>query len=618
MPREERRWLILLEELKSLDPRFPDPAVSAGWDPSTIFPFNGHVAPMLRRLPRWLGAGLAASAAGGGGFAAYKYHTDEGVKRTMRFGWATAPMCMAYARAERKEMDALHEKWAPEMLRIVLDMRGYYIKAAQMLCGVGVLPKAYEESLKVLLDDVPARDPELIRSLVEKEFGVPISDLFSEFQDNPIGAASIGQVHLATLKDSGQQCVIKVQYPEVEEFFRLDVETIKAFCKLAMPDANTDQMFDEVAKSFVSEFDYRLEAGNLRIAGENLEKAGFASKALIPKPVDAKHPKCPPKFKENRGGSDGLCSRKVMVMDAVDGKPVKKVMQQVFQEMAEAQGMTTDDLLSDMKKQFEDPVRLREMLSQPPPSELGIKVGLFAMRLQEYAWNSAAFCYNYTAGLFAPKLPYEHKTIPPNGVALTRLLYDIHGHQVFRDGRFNADPHPGNVLICNDGRIGLVDYGNMPTLSEQERIDLARLIVALDNEDDPAIVDAFSKLGFTMHCTQKNDATRDKFLLMSAYGDFDQQYGTTFFNEHFNFPPETSLMELVEKIDAEMKGAGIEIKVPANVINIQRLVMVLNGVSNATGAGNVRPSTMWRKKADELLKELDERQRKQSEDNYFK
>ena len=552
---------------------------------------------MLRKLVRFGGLGLAASASGVGACAVYKYNTDEGVKRTMRFGWAVAPMVIAYSTADKKDMEKLHEKWAPEMLRIVLSQRGYYIKAAQMMCGVGILPDAYDESLKVLLDDVPPRDTKLIRSIVEKELAIPIEEVFSTFENKPIGAASIGQVHLATLKN-GHRCVVKVQYPEVEGFFRLDLETIKAFCKLAMPDANTDQMFDEVAKSFVSEFDYRLEAENLRIAGDNLKKAGMASRALIPEPIDSKHLKCPPVFKAREGG---LCSKKVMVMDAIDGKPVKKVMRQVFEEMAEAQSLTVDELLEDMKKQFEDPEKLRAMLSQPPPSEFSIKVGLFVMRLQEYTWNSAAFLYNCTAGMLAPKLQYQHKTIPPNGAKLTRILYDIHGHQVLRDGLFNADPHPGNVLICSDRRIGLIDYGNMPSLSDQERIDFARLIVALDKQDDPAILDAFSKLGYTVRGAKENDATAEKLLLMSAYGDFDQQYGTEFFNEHFGFPADMPLMELMEKVESEMKGADLEIQVPANVINLQRLVMVLNGVATATGAGNVRPSAMWRKKADELL-----------------
>ena len=80
----------------------------------------------------------------------------------------------------------------------------YYIKAAQMMCGIGILPEAYEDELKILLDAVPHRDTALIKGIIEKELGAAVGDIFSSFRDTPIGAASIGQVHLATLKDSGR------------------------------------------------------------------------------------------------------------------------------------------------------------------------------------------------------------------------------------------------------------------------------------------------------------------------------------------------------------------------------------------------------------------------------
>jgi hypothetical protein len=62
-------------------------------------------------------------------------------------------------------------------------------------------------------------------------------------------------------------------------------------------------------------------------------------------------------------------------------------------------------------------------------------------------------------------------------------------------------------------------------------------------------------------------------------------------------------MEVAEKFQDQMKlqGGGMAIDMPANVINLQRCLMTLNGVATATGAGNVRPSAMWRRQADALL-----------------
>ena len=128
-------------------------------------------------------------------------------------------------------------------------------------------------------------------------------------------------------------------------------------------------------------------------------------------------------------------------------------------------------------------------------------------------------------------MPYHWTTTPPNGPALTRVLYDVHGHQVLEDGRFNADPHAGNVMICDDGRLGLIDYGNTPTLTLEERLDVARLVVALDNKDDEAIVRAFKRMGFTVSggTMGEDNPSAKKMMLFSAYGDFDQQYGESLF-----------------------------------------------------------------------------------------
>jgi hypothetical protein len=194
----------------------------------------------LRTAAKVVGGGLGVAVGGTAGVVAYKYNTDPGVKRTLHFTYEIMPLAVAYGKAVSKDyptpadkdaaLQDLHQVWAPEALRIVLDMKGYYIKAAQMMCGVGMLPDVYEDVLKVLLDDVPARDTSLIKSIIESELGAPVEQVFDSFRDTPIGCASIGQVHLATLKGSGQKVVVKVQYPEVEGFFQLDLLTIKMIC----------------------------------------------------------------------------------------------------------------------------------------------------------------------------------------------------------------------------------------------------------------------------------------------------------------------------------------------------------------------------------------------------
>ena len=89
-------------------------------------------------------------------------------------------------------MNELHKTYAPELLNIILRMRGYYVKGAQMCVGSGLLPDAYENSFKILLDKVPPRDFDVIKAILEEELGKPIGDVFKSFDEKAIAAASIG------------------------------------------------------------------------------------------------------------------------------------------------------------------------------------------------------------------------------------------------------------------------------------------------------------------------------------------------------------------------------------------------------------------------------------------
>ena len=81
-----------------------------------------------------------------------------------------------------------------------------------------------------------ATEMEQVRGVIEAELGLPVDALFSTFDDEPLGAASIGQAHAATLRESGQSVVVKVQFPDAKKYFVMDMATIKAFCRLASPE----------------------------------------------------------------------------------------------------------------------------------------------------------------------------------------------------------------------------------------------------------------------------------------------------------------------------------------------------------------------------------------------
>jgi len=95
----------------------------------------------------------------------------------------------------------------------------------------------------------------------------------------------------------------------------------------------------------------------------------------------------------------------------------------------------------------------------------------------------------------------------------TRLLADM----VFEHGFFHADPHPGNFLIEDDGRIGLLDYGMVGEVDERSREHLAMLLVAFDRRDPARIATAFATIGITEHRVDRVRLTADTTHLLRTY-----------------------------------------------------------------------------------------------------
>jgi aarF domain-containing kinase len=122
--------------------------------------------------------------------------------------------------------------------------------------------------------------------------------VFERWDDIPIGVASIGQVHKAILRKNHEEVAVKILVPGIEQRFRSDIATLRAFCQLAMPQHVSG--FSEIEKQFLTEFNYIAEADNLnRVRANVLPK--WNKKINIPKP-----------YLE-------LCSRHILVMEYLDG-----------------------------------------------------------------------------------------------------------------------------------------------------------------------------------------------------------------------------------------------------------------------------------------------------------
>lgn len=124
--------------------------------------------------------------------------------------------------ADRNEyFDPLHDRYAPKTLEVIRHLRGFYIKIGQVASvRADAFPNQYLKELSSLQDAVPAVEWETMKEILENDLQTSIDNVFQHIDRHPIGAASIGQVHKAILKD-GTPVAVKIMYPEVEEMFHV-------------------------------------------------------------------------------------------------------------------------------------------------------------------------------------------------------------------------------------------------------------------------------------------------------------------------------------------------------------------------------------------------------------
>lgn len=104
---------------------------------------------------------------------------------------------------------------------------GTYIKVGQYLGTLDyLLPVEYVQTMRVLHDDAPQSSLDDIHAVVEEELGSPVEELFLSFEDKPLGAASLAQVHKATLMD-GRTVAVKVQHRYVQKNAAIDMRTLE-------------------------------------------------------------------------------------------------------------------------------------------------------------------------------------------------------------------------------------------------------------------------------------------------------------------------------------------------------------------------------------------------------
>ena len=380
----------------------------------------------------YVAGGLAVTVAGGIKYIHDHVGGTEGLARTMSFYSIAIPKYLEYRLHMFRESpdevwDELDRETSKKGLDKILELRGFYIKSGQLAAAnIGnAFPPIWQDTMSVLQDECPAEDFHVVRRTVETEFGKPLEEIFSSFDEKPIGAASIGQVHRATLLD-GSDVVVKVMYESVERIFRGDVRTIKMFAKVAQP-VHVPPL-EEIEKQFMTEFDYIKEGEQLKRVRDNLTRAGLAGDesklCAVPKPyLD-------------------LCTKKVLVMEELKGEKLANALKTDMEKHAARAGETAQQFKAKQEEKARELRKKGELKLGPSATEYGQYVRL--LEGQRKLANAGTIAYNYSVG-WLPGMEWkeyvDRNSIPLiNHAKLVDDLIYLHGWEVLVDGYFNGDP----------------------------------------------------------------------------------------------------------------------------------------------------------------------------------
>jgi predicted unusual protein kinase regulating ubiquinone biosynthesis (AarF/ABC1/UbiB family) len=296
--------------------------------------------------------------------------------------------------------DEHHRRRADRLTERLAALGPTFIKLAQLLSArADILPEPYLSAIGTLQDRVPPDPSDAIRRVIEGELGRPVTEIFQSFEDTPLAAASLGQVHPARVE--GRDVVVKVLRPGVEESVALDLDiSFRAlfWLNILFPNHHVGALTNVIREFSVrvkDEMDFVREAENM----EHFQRV-FADDSRV------RAPEVLGDFTRTR----------VLVMERCDGTKID-----------ELQG-------------------------------------------------------HFRSGRLSFRKVMEALT----GVYLKMMMVD---------GFMHADPHPGNLLVQDDGTIVLLDWGAVLDVPRYTRESILSIALALGRDDLDSVINEMYRLG---------------------------------------------------------------------------------------------------------------------------
>jgi predicted unusual protein kinase regulating ubiquinone biosynthesis (AarF/ABC1/UbiB family) len=329
--------------------------------------------------------------------------------RSVSVVWRLLPFALAFLRDRRSWIlfgrPALrtpehHQRRAERLSARLAGLGPTFVKLAQLLSArADILPEPYLTEVGRLQDQVPPHPSDQIRAVIEQELGEPVSSLFEDFDDVPVAAASLGQVHKARV--DGRAVVIKVLRPGVVSAVALDIDIsfrILFWLNILFPNHHVQALTNVVREFSVrvrGEMDFREEAANI---ARFRRVFGTEPNVRVPDVLER------------------FTRRRVLVMEHCVGTKID--------------------------------------------------------RLQAH----------FAAG----RLSFRDVMEALTGVYLRMMMVD---------GFMHADPHPGNLLVEEDGTLVLLDWGAVLEVPKWTREAILSATLAIGREDIDGVINQMYRLG---------------------------------------------------------------------------------------------------------------------------
>jgi len=383
-------------------------------------------------------------------------------------------------------LERRHIEAAEQIVAALGTMKGAAMKVGQVMSflDAGLVPEEYREEfqrkLGALRDAAPTVTFKDMRKVIEEELGDRIANVFEEFDEEPIAAASIGQVYRASLPD-GRRVAVKVQYPGVAAAVRSDMQNLGLILRLAKriaPGMDPKAIGDEIRSRIHEELDYELEAQNQRTMARIFRGHPFI---VIPDVITS------------------LSHERLMVSEYVSGTGFEEI-----------KGHPQAD---------------RDRISE--------------------------------------------------------ILFRFYFGCLYHHGQFSGDPHPGNSMLLDDGRMAFFDFGlfkRMPPGTVDLEIQIVRAVIEGDTD---TIMRVGTEIGFFPEPDKFNpDRVLAHFRASSSWYTSDREIEIT---------PEYATQVLIDMSDPRSEYFGYlrhESAPPDHLFGRRMEVLTLAVISQLHARGN--------------------------------